>query len=69
VETAGRDVYLVGHSYGALCSLEAALITDAIGRMLLHEPPAPTPGRPVATAQVLERIRPPRPPGTTNESW
>ncbi|WUI02632.1 alpha/beta hydrolase [Spirillospora sp. NBC_00431] len=56
VEAAGRDVYLVGHSYGALCALEAALITDAIGRMTLYEPPAPTPGHPVIPPDVLDRL-------------
>ncbi|MGE5333910.1 MAG: alpha/beta fold hydrolase [Nitrososphaerota archaeon] len=33
------DVFLVGHSYGALCSLEAALLTKNIGKMILNEPP------------------------------
>jgi pimeloyl-ACP methyl ester carboxylesterase len=56
VEAAGRDVYLVGHSYGARCSLEAALITDAIGRMFLYEPPMPTPGHPVATPDTMQRM-------------
>ncbi|WP_394830506.1 alpha/beta hydrolase [Pendulispora rubella] len=57
VEAAGRDVYLVGHSYGALCSLEAALSTDAIGRLLIYEPPAATPGHAVTPAATLERLR------------
>jgi pimeloyl-ACP methyl ester carboxylesterase len=33
------DVFLVGHSYGALCSLEAALVAKNIGKMILNEPP------------------------------
>jgi pimeloyl-ACP methyl ester carboxylesterase len=33
------DVCLVGHSYGALCSLEAALLAKNIGKMILNEPP------------------------------
>lgn len=57
VEAVGRDVYVVAHSYGALCSLEAALVTDAIGRMVLYEPPAPTSGRPVVAPHVLDRLR------------
>ncbi|MFJ8387689.1 alpha/beta fold hydrolase [Streptomyces sp. NPDC094438] len=56
-ESAGPDVYVVGHSYGALCSLEAALVTDAIGRMFLYEPPAPTEGRVVVPPGTIERIR------------
>lgn len=57
VEAAGREVFLVGHSYGALCSLEAALITDAIGRMLLFEPPGSTPGHQVSTPEDREQLR------------
>jgi pimeloyl-ACP methyl ester carboxylesterase len=38
------DVFVVGHSYGALASLEAALITPAFRRILLYEPPVPSPG-------------------------
>ena len=30
---------IVGHSYGALCSLEAAMLTTNIGKMILNEPP------------------------------
>jgi pimeloyl-ACP methyl ester carboxylesterase len=56
VEAAGRDVYLVGHSYGARCSLEAALLTDAIGRMFLYEPPMPTPEHPVASSDTVQRL-------------
>lgn len=57
VEAVGPDVFLVGHSYGALCSLEAALVTDAIGRIVLYEPPAATPGRQVADASVRAALR------------
>jgi pimeloyl-ACP methyl ester carboxylesterase len=54
-EAVGRDVFVVAHSYGALCSLEAALITNSIGRMALYEPPAP--GHPLLTPAFLERLR------------
>jgi pimeloyl-ACP methyl ester carboxylesterase len=30
---------LVGHSYGALCSILAAVRTDRLGRLVLYEPP------------------------------
>lgn len=32
-------VFLLGHSYGALCSLEVALTTGRIRKMILNEPP------------------------------
>ena len=39
VESAGRVVNLVGHSYGGICALEAALLTDKVKRLVLYEPP------------------------------
>ncbi|MFG2089112.1 alpha/beta fold hydrolase [Spirillospora sp. NPDC048824] len=57
VEAAGRDVFLVGHSYGALCSLNAAPHTDAIGRIVLYEPPVTSPWREVASPEAMERLR------------
>jgi pimeloyl-ACP methyl ester carboxylesterase len=35
----GRPVQLVAHSYGALCSLEAALLTTHVDKLVLYEPP------------------------------
>ncbi|MFD8500837.1 alpha/beta fold hydrolase, partial [Amycolatopsis sp. NPDC059657] len=68
-EAAGRDVYVVAHSYGALCALEAAALTDAIGRMVLYEPPIPTAGNPVFTAAVRDRIRSAPDPETRLETF
>ena len=39
VDSIGRDVTVLGHSYGALCALEAARRTSGITRLLLYEPP------------------------------
>lgn len=39
VDHLGGPVNVLGHSYGALCSLEASLLTDRIRRMVLYEPP------------------------------
>jgi pimeloyl-ACP methyl ester carboxylesterase len=57
LEAVGPDVFLVGHSYGALVSLEAALLTDKIGRIVLYEPPASTGGHRVSTPEMLEALR------------
>jgi pimeloyl-ACP methyl ester carboxylesterase len=57
VEAVGPGVHLVGHSYGALCSLEAALLTGAIGRITLYEPPMPSPGLPVLDPETLLRMK------------
>ena len=39
VESAGAAVNVLGHSYGGICALEAALLTDGIGKLVLYEPP------------------------------
>lgn len=38
MEAIGGSVCLLGHSYGALCCLEAALLADRIERLILYEP-------------------------------
>lgn len=38
VEAIGGTVHLLGHSFGGLCALEAALLTPHIGRLILYEP-------------------------------
>jgi pimeloyl-ACP methyl ester carboxylesterase len=38
-EWAGDGVAVLGHSYGGICAVEAALLTDSIGRLVLYEPP------------------------------
>lgn len=42
VEAIGAPVALLGHSFGGLVGLEAALLTDKVRRLLLYEPPVPT---------------------------
>lgn len=56
-EAAGGGVYVVGHSYGALAVLEAALLTPAFRRILLYEPPMPTSGHPVSSPDRWARLK------------
>lgn len=56
VEAIGEPVFLLGHSYGAVCSLEAALLTDKISRLILYEPPIPT-GQPQYPPDFPERMQ------------
>ncbi len=42
VDSIPGTVGLLGHSYGALCSLEAALLTTHIHKLALYEPPVYT---------------------------
>ena len=39
VQAIGGPVHLLGHSYGALCSLEASLKTTNLRKLVLYEPP------------------------------
>lgn len=39
VEVIGRPVNVLGHSFGGVCTLEAALLTTSIRRLILYEPP------------------------------
>lgn len=47
---------LLGHSYGALCSLEAALRSRNIRKLVLYEPPIPT-GIEIYPSEVVARIQ------------
>jgi pimeloyl-ACP methyl ester carboxylesterase len=55
VDDIGGPVSVLGHSYGAVCSLEAALRTPNIHRLVLYEPPIPT-GIPLTSPEVLSRM-------------
>src|SRR5205814_5993170 len=42
VDSIGEPVLLLGHSYGAICSLEASLRTANVRKLVLYEPPIRT---------------------------
>ena len=56
VDGIGGPVDLIGHSYGALCALEAAVLTRNIRRLVLYEPPIPV-GRPITPEGVIDRLQ------------
>lgn len=56
VERIDEPVSLLGHSYGAICSLEAALLTDKVDKLILYEPPIPT-GIPLYPADTADRMQ------------
>lgn len=59
VDAIGEPVFLLGHSYGGVCSLEASLLTDKVSRLILYEPPIPTDlpmYRPGVPDQIQARI-------------
>ncbi len=55
VEAIGAPVFVLGHSYGGMCSLEALLVTGGVRKVIFYEPPVPT-GTPVYPAGIAERI-------------
>jgi pimeloyl-ACP methyl ester carboxylesterase len=42
VDSTGAPASLLGHSYGAICSLEASRLSARVRRLVLYEPPLPT---------------------------
>ncbi len=44
VDAAGSRVNLLGHSFGALCAMDAALRTDRLNKLILYEPVFPVEG-------------------------
>ena len=43
VDSIGEPVHVLGHSFGALCALGAALKTNFVRSLMLYEPPPPDP--------------------------
>lgn len=55
-ESIGEPVFILGHSYGGLVALEAALLTDKISKLILYEPPVPT-GTPIYPPGTPEKMQ------------
>jgi pimeloyl-ACP methyl ester carboxylesterase len=56
VEAVGGPVFVLAHSYGAICGLEATRLTDRIARLVLYEPPIPT-GLPLYPPGLPDRMQ------------
>ena len=54
VESTGVETNVLGHSYGGMCAVEAARTTDAIGKLVLYEPPM---GFLVSPPEVVDRLQ------------
>jgi pimeloyl-ACP methyl ester carboxylesterase len=55
IEAADEPVFLLGHSHGAICSLEALALTKRVRRAVLYEPPVPT-GTVIVDAQTVDEL-------------
>jgi pimeloyl-ACP methyl ester carboxylesterase len=56
VDSMNEPVYLLGHSYGGICALEAARLTRNIARLVLYEPPLPMAGKPIYPEGTIQRL-------------
>src|SRR5918994_4552239 len=56
VDSLGEPVNLLGHSYGALVALEAALLTRNVGKLVLYDPGIELAGEKIYPPEVIERL-------------
>ncbi len=56
VDSLGEPAFLLGHSYGALCALEASLLTRNVRKMALYEPPMDVAGGGINPPGIVDRL-------------
>jgi pimeloyl-ACP methyl ester carboxylesterase len=56
VDSLGEPVNLLGHSYGGLLALEAALLTPNVQRLVLYDPGIEVAGAEIYPREVIERM-------------
>ena len=56
VDSVGEPTNLLGHSYGALCALEAALLTRNVRKLVLYEPGMNVTGEQIYPPGFIERL-------------
>ena len=56
VDSLGESVNLLGHSYGALCALEAALLAKNVRKSVLYDPGIEVVGEEIYPPEVIERL-------------
>jgi len=57
VDSLGEPAHLLGHSFGALCALEAALLTRNVRKLVLYEPAIPLPDVPIYPEGFIDRFQ------------
>lgn len=56
IDGIGQPVYVLGHSFGGICTLEAALLIPRVQKMILYEPPIVVNGAAFVQADLLDRL-------------
>jgi pimeloyl-ACP methyl ester carboxylesterase len=57
VDSMGEPAFLLGHSFGALCALEAALRTRNLRKLILYEPAIPLSGVALYPEGFIDRMQ------------
>jgi pimeloyl-ACP methyl ester carboxylesterase len=57
VDAIGEPANLFGHSFGGICSLEAAMRTQHVYRLVLYEPPIPVASVQIYPEGVIDRLQ------------
>ena len=57
VDPIGNGVDLLGHSFGAVCALEAGLRTSHLRTLILYEPPLALVGLSIYPEGIVDRLR------------
>ncbi len=57
VDAIGEPVDLLGHSFGALCALGAALLTSNLRKLVLYEPAIAIPGATLYPPGTIDRLQ------------
>ena len=57
IDSTGEPAHLLGHSFGALCALEASLLTGNIRKLILYEPAIPLPNTVIYSEGVIDKLQ------------
>lgn len=57
IDAINEPVHLLGHSFGGICALEAALRTQNLRKLVLYEPPIPLKGIQIYPEGVVGRLQ------------
>src|SRR5258706_11204722 len=56
VDSLGEPAFLLGHSFGGLCSLEASLLTSNIRKLVIYESPIPMTDERIFAPEMFQRL-------------
>jgi pimeloyl-ACP methyl ester carboxylesterase len=57
VDATGEPAYLLGHSFGGIIAVEAAMRTRNLRKLILYEPPIPVTGTTGVSDEIINRLQ------------